>query len=105
MVVKDREILSDNGIVIVSATINKLTKKVVAGPEIVTRGFIYVKDNIDLMKEAKNIATTVVLENIKDNYVDYGKIKTGIRDKLGKYFYKQTECKPMILIVIQEVIV
>ena len=105
MVVKDREILSDNGIVIVSATINKLTKKVVAGPEIVTRGFIYVKDNIDLMKEAKNIATSIVLENIKDNYVDFGKIKTGIRDKLGKYFYKQTECKPMILIVIQEVIV
>ena len=105
MVVKDREILSDNGIVIVSATIDKQTKKVVAGPEIATRGFIYVKDNIDLMKEAKNLASTVILENIKDNYVDFNKIKTGIREKLGKYFYKQTECKPMILIVIQEVVI
>lgn len=103
MVVKDREILSENGIVIVSATIDRVTKNVVAGPEIVTRGFIYVKDNIDLMKEARTMASAIITENIKDNHVDFNKIKMGIRDKLGKYFYKQTECKPMILIVIQEV--
>lgn len=103
LVLKDREALSDNGIVIVTVTLDKVTKKVLAGPEILTRGFIYVKDNIDLIKEAENISLTIVNENIKSNFVDFNKIKSGIRDKVGKYFYSQTECKPMILIVMQEV--
>lgn len=103
LVLKDREALSDNGIVIVTVTLDRATKKVLAGPEILTRGFIYVKDNIDLIKEAENISLAIVNENIKTNYVDFNKIKSGIRDKVGKYFYQQTECKPMILIVMQEV--
>jgi len=103
LVLKDRELLSDNGIVIVSATIDKETKKVLAGPEILTRGFIYVKDNIDLIKESERLSLEIINENIKPNYVDFNKIKLGIRDKLGKYLYQQTECKPMILVVIQEV--
>lgn len=103
LVLKDRELLSDNGIVVVSATLDKTTKKVLAGPEILTRGFIYVKDNIDLIKETEKISLEVIQENTKPNYVDFNKIKLGIREKLGKYLYQQTECKPMILIVIQEV--
>lgn len=103
LVLKDRELLSENGIVIVAITIDKQTKKVLAGPEILTRGFIYVKDNIDLIKEAEKISLEVVNENTKNNYIDFNKIKSGIRDKVGKYFYTQTECKPMIIIVMQEV--
>lgn len=103
LVVKDRELLSENGIVLVSATIDKSTKKILSGPEILTRGFIYVKDNIDIIKETSNIALSVINENINNNYVDFNKIKLGIRDKLGRYLYKETECKPMILIVIGEV--
>ena len=103
LVLKDRELLSDNGIVIVSATLDKTSKKVLAGPEILTRGFIYVKDSTDLIKEAEKISLSVIEENTKDHYVDFNKIKMGIRDKLGKYLYKETECKPMVLIVIQEV--
>ena len=103
LVLKDREMLSENGIVIVSATIDKQTKKIIAGPEILTRGFIFVKDNIDLIKESEKISTEVINEFTTENYVDFNKIKLGIREKLGKYFYKETECKPMILIVIQEV--
>lgn len=103
LVLKDREALSDNGIVIATVTLDKETKKVLAGPEILTRGFIYVKDNIDLIKEAEKICLTIINENIKPNYVDFNKIKSGIRDKVGKYFYQQTECRPMILIVVQEV--
>lgn len=103
LVLKDREMLCENGIVIVSATIDKTTKKVLAGPEILTRGFIFVKDNIDLIKESQKISLEVINECTTDNYVDFNKIKLGIRDKLGKYFYKETECKPMILIVMQEV--
>ena len=102
-VLKDREALSDNGIVVVTATIDKTTKKVLAGPEILTRGFIYVKDNIDIIKEAERLSLEVINENIKENYVDFNKIKAGIRDKVGKYLYQVTECKPMVLLVIQEV--
>lgn len=103
LVLKDREMLSENGIVIVSATIDRQSKKIIAGPEILTRGFIFVKDNIDLIKESEKISTEVIKEFTTENYVDFNKIKLGIREKLGKYFYNETECKPMILIVIQEV--
>ncbi len=103
LVIKDRELLSDNGIVIVCATIDRTTKQVISGPEILTRGFIYVKDNIDLIKESERISLEVMNENIKPEYVDFSKIKNSIRDRLGNYLYQETECKPMILVVIQEV--
>lgn len=103
LVLKDRELLGDNGIVIVTTTIDKATKKVLAGPEILTRGFIYVKDNTDLIEEASKISLEVVKSVITPNYVDFNKIKLGIREKLGKYFYQQTGSKPMIIIVVQEV--
>ena len=102
-VLKDREALSDNGIVLVTATIDKLTKKVLAPPEVLTRGFIYIKDNIDIIKEAERISLEVINDNIKDNYVDFNKIKNGIRDRVGRYLYAETECKPMVLLVMQEV--
>ena len=103
LVLKDRELLSDSGIVIITATISKETKEILAGPEVLTRGFIFVRDNINLIKDAEKIAADVIHENTKTNYVDFSKVKLGIRDKVGKYFYEQTECKPMILIVIGEV--
>ena len=103
MVIKDRELLSSNGIVIITASLDKDTKEVVAGPEVLTRGFIFVKDNLDLIKEASAISMEIINKNIKSNFVDFNKIKIGIRDKVGAYFYEQTECKPMILIVIGEV--
>lgn len=103
LVLKDRESLSENGIVIVTVTLDKKTKQILAGPEILTRGFIYVKDNTDLIKEAQSISLQVIENNIDPNYVDFNKIKTEIRDRVGKFLYEETECKPMILIVVQEV--
>lgn len=103
LVLKDRELLRDNGIVVVSTTINKKTKKIVCGPEILSRGFIYVKDNTDLINEMGNICTKIITDNTVNNYIEYNKIKTLIRDELGKFIYKETECKPMILVVIQEI--
>ena len=103
MVLKDRELLADNGIVIVTATIDKATKKILAKPIIMTKGFVFVKDNIDLIKEAEKISLEILESNIKGYYVDYSKVKYGIRDKLGKYFYNETECKPMIIVVMQEI--
>jgi len=103
VVVKDREMLSENGIVIVSATIDKKDKKIVSGPEVLTKGFIYPKENMDVIKESEKLAKEVILENVNKNFVDFNKIKMGIRDKLGRYLYKVTECKPMILIIINEI--
>lgn len=103
LVIKDREILSENGVVIVSVTLDKVTKQIVAGPEIYTRGFVFVKENIDLIKEAEKKALEIIKENTKPNYIEFNKVKNSIRDTLGKYFYDETECKPMILLVIGEV--
>lgn len=103
LVLKDREVLSDSGIVIVNANIDKEKRTIINKPNIITKGFIYVKDNIDLIKEAEKVVTETIKENVKATYVDYNKLKLDIRDRLGKYFYKETECKPMIIIVVQEV--
>ena len=103
LVIKDREMLGENGIVLVVAIIDKLTKKILSGPEIVTKGFVYVKDNIDLIKEAEKMALEIIKNNTKVSYIDYGKTKNEIRDKVGKYFYQETESKPVILIMMQEV--
>ena len=103
LVLKDRELLSDNGIVIICATLDKRTKEILAYPEVLTRGFIYVKESTDLVNEIKRISLEVINENICNNYVEYNKIKMGIRERLSKYLYEETECKPMIITVVQEV--
>ncbi|MDO4963136.1 MAG: ribonuclease J [bacterium] len=103
LVLKDREMLSESGIVIVNANISKLSRNIINKVNIITKGFIYVKDNIDIIKESENIVTQVVLENVKNNFIDYNKLRLDIRDRLGKYFYKETESKPMILIIVQEI--
>lgn len=103
LVLKDREMLSDSGIVIVNANIDKEKRSIINKPNIITKGFIYVKDNIDIIKESENIVAEAINNNIKGNYIDYNKLKLDIRDKLGKYLYKQTESKPMIIIIVQEI--
>lgn len=103
LVIKDRELLGESGVVVVIATLDKTSKQILAGPEILTRGFIYVKDSAEMIKESARISMEVIDENRKPNFIDYSKVKNGIRDRLGKYFYQETECKPMILVVIQEV--
>ncbi len=81
LVLKDRELLSDNGIVIICSTLDKKTKEILAMPEVLTRGFIYVKENSELIEEIKRISLEVIEENKTDNYVEYNKIKNGIRER------------------------
>ncbi len=103
LVIKDREMLSENGIVLISATISKQDKILLVGPEVTTRGFIYVKDSAEMICEIKRISEAIIERNITPNYVDFNKIKTEIRDELSKYLFEETECKPMIIAVVQEV--
>ena len=105
LVLKDREMLGENGIVIISCTLDKETKRVIGGPEILTRGFIYVKESQELLEYVKKLSRDVIESNIEINSsrVDYTKIKNDVREVLGKYFYETTESKPMIITVVQEV--
>lgn len=103
LVLKDRELLSSNGLVLISATLSKKDKKIIVEPEIMTRGFIYEKDNMDIINEVKNISLAVIHDNTSNKYADYVKIRNDIREKVGAYLYKATQCKPVILTVIQEI--
>ena len=103
LVIKDREMLSENGIVLISATISRQDKVLLVGPEVTTRGFIYVKDSVEMIREIKKISEAIIERNTTPNYVDFNKIKMEIRDELSKYLYEETECKPMIIAVVQEV--
>ena len=103
LVLKDREMLSDSGIVIVNCNISRETRQIINKPNIVTKGFIYVKDNIDLLQESENIVRNIIEGYVTDNYIDYKKIQIDIRNILGKYFYNETESKPMIIVAIQEI--
>lgn len=103
LVLKDRELLSKNGIVIVSATIDKKTKKIIASPQILTRGFIYVKDNLDIVEKSEAISKEVIEECINGKKVDFSGIKNKIRERLGNYFNEETGSIPMIITVILEI--
>lgn len=103
LVLKDRELLSSNGLVIISATLNKKEKTLLVGPEVMTRGFIYDKESADILDEVKKITTNVIENNIHNKYADYTKIRNDIRLDVGAYLNKETQCKPVILTVIQEI--
>ena len=103
LVIKDREMLAENGILLISATVDRATKKILVGPEVITRGFIYVKDSQEMINEVKRISLDVIEKNTTPTHVDYNNIKNDIREELSKYFYQETGTKPMIIAVIQEV--
>lgn len=103
LVIKDREMLGENGIMLISATLDKQSKKILVGPEVTTRGFIYVKDSMEMIDEIKRISADIIEKNTTPTFVDYNQIKNEVREELSKYFYSETECKPMIIAVIQEV--
>ncbi len=103
LVLKDREVLSTSGIVLISASISKKTKKILIGPEVTTRGFIYVKDSSEIIKEIKKMSTEIINKNITDEGVQYNQVKQEIREKLSNYFYSSMGSKPMIIAVVQEV--
>ena len=88
---------------IISVTLSKKTEKILVGLEVLTRVFVYVKDSTELIDAMKEKCEAIITENIHDNYVDYSKIKTSIRENLSKYLSSQTGNKPMIISVLQEI--
>ena len=103
VVLRDRQILSREGIFIIVMTIDHKEKRIVSGPDIVSRGFVYVKESERLFDEAKENVTKVLETLIQKNISDWPTIKNSIRDSIGKFLWEKTGRKPMILPVIMEV--
>jgi len=103
VVLRDRQRLAKDGILIVVVTLDKYNNEIIAGPEIVSRGFVYVKESDELMNGAWDITTDSIEGCISRGQTDWNRIKTIIRDNLGDYIWKQTKRRPMILPIIQEI--
>ncbi len=102
IVLRDRRHLSEDGLIIVVITITK-EGKVVSGPDIISRGFVYVRESEDLIEDAKNVVRKILKEDSKDNLKDWNGLKSDIRDNLRSYIFKNTKRNPMILPIIMEV--
>ncbi|GMA99384.1 ribonuclease J [Pelosinus sp. IPA-1] len=103
IVLRDRRQLSQEGILIVVITMDKQNGCVVAGPDIVSRGFVYVRESEQLMDEAKNKVRQTLDKCETNNITEWATIKSSVRDTLGKYLYEKTRRRPMILPIIMEV--
>ena len=103
IVLNDRKRLSQDGIIIVVATIDSHEGYVVSGPDIVSRGFVYVKDNEALMNAARDLACRVIDEQYDSRYNDWNGVKTKIRDEVSRLMYEKTKRSPMILPIFMEI--
>ncbi len=103
IVLNDRKHLSNDGIVIVVATIDADNGYVVAGPDIVSRGFVYVKDNEELMNEARALANNIIDKMYDSNSRDWNTVKTKMRDEISRLMYEKTKRSPMVLPIFMEI--
>ena len=103
IVLRDRQHLAEDGIMIVVMALDGASGYLAAGPDIVSRGFVYVRESDELMEEASGILYNTVNEYLDKGITDWGKLKMGIRDSLSDYVWKKTKRRPMILPIILEV--
>ena len=102
IVLRDRRHLSEDGLIIVVISLTK-EGKVVSGPDIISRGFVYVRESEDLIEDAKNVVRKILNDDSRDNLRDWNGLKSDIRDNLRSYIFKNTKRNPMILPIIMEV--
>lgn len=103
IVLRDRQNLAQNGIIIVVLALEKYTNQLLSGPDIVSRGFVYVRESEDLMEEAQAVVDQAVWDCLDRHVTDWGKIKNIIRDSLSDFLWKRIKRSPMILPIIMEV--
>ena len=103
IVLRDRKHLSQDGLIVVVATVDTIDGMLVSGPDIVSRGFVYVREAEELMEEIRSIARDEIEECLDDNITDWAQMKSSVKDVLTKYLYAKTHRKPMILPVIMTV--
>lgn len=103
IVLRDRKHLSQDGILTVVVTLSKESKTIVAGPDVISRGFVYVRESEGLMDEAKDIVRNILLDCEEKKITDWATLKSNVRDELRAYLYEKTKRKPMILPIIMEI--
>ena len=103
IVLRDRQNLAQNGIIVVVLTLEKHSNQLLSGPDIVSRGFVYVRESEDLLEEAHNIVANAVEDCLDRRVSDWGKIKNIIKDSLSEFLWKRMKRSPMILPIIMEV--
>ncbi len=103
IVLRDRQLLSQNGLIIVVVTLESGSNQVLAGPDIVSRGFVYVREAENLMEECRDVIEDALQRCLDHNITDWGKLKTTMRDDLSEFLWRRTKRNPMILPIITEV--
>ena len=103
IVLRDRQNLAQNGIIIVVMTFEKYSNQLLAGPDMVSRGFVYVREAENLLEEARMLVNDAVIDCIDKNITDWGKIKMVVKETLSDYLWKKIKRNPMILPIIMEV--
>lgn len=103
IVLRDRKHLAEDGIIVVNVAIDSVTREVVSGPDVVSRGFVYVKESEELMNELNEVVCDVLEKCYVTNVRDWNAIKTKIKDSVAKFLFSRTHRSPMILPVIMEV--
>ena len=103
VVLRDRKHLAEDGIIVVAVSVDSVTREVIAGPEIITRGFVYVKEAERLMDDTREVACDILERCYVNNIRDWGMVKSRVRDGLSRHLYEQTGRSPMILPVILEI--
>ncbi|MCY0889135.1 MAG: ribonuclease J [Alicyclobacillaceae bacterium] len=102
IVLRDRKLLSQDGILVVVITLSKATGAILSGPDIISRGFVYVRESEALLDEANKLVESTLGRLVSDNISEWSSLKTAVRDTLGRFLFEQTRRRPMILPIIME---
>lgn len=102
IVLRDRRLLSQDGILIVVVTLDKKNKQILSGPEIISRGFVYVRESEELIIKATDIVKNIIEQSMAEQAIEWSSLKLNIRESLNQYLFEQTKRKPMILPIIME---
>lgn len=103
IVLRDRKLLSQDGILVVVVTLSKQKGMILSGPDIISRGFVYVRESEELLEEANRIVTNTLNKCMSDNVSEWSSLKNNVKDALGRFLFEQTRRRPMILPIIMEV--
>ena len=103
IVLRDRQHLAEDGIIIVVLTLERRTNRLLAGPDIVSRGFVYVRESEELMDDARKAVSEALEKCLKGRHTDWNKIKLVIRDAMNDYIWKKTKRRPMVIPIIMDV--
>ncbi|MBE3557027.1 MAG: ribonuclease J [Firmicutes bacterium] len=103
IVLRDRKVLSQDGILVVVLTLSTQTGQVVSGPDIITRGFVYMRESEHLLEETNKLVTETVAHCVREKMTDWSSLKTSVRDAVGSFLFEKTKRRPMILPIIMEI--